>query len=141
MLDRILSRSTALEKSLDASWLKNEVISQNVANVDTPGYKRKTVMFEELLNTEMKNSKIAKGQTQLAGGAPVVTEENSGLSYRLDGNNVDIEREMALMAQNTLRYNTLIQRISGEFRKIGMSMKGGSKRWVILVLFQLEHLP
>jgi len=50
MLGRILAGTDVLEKSLDAALLRNEAISQNIANVDTPGYKRKTVAFEEYLN-------------------------------------------------------------------------------------------
>jgi flagellar basal-body rod protein FlgB len=114
-----------LEKSLDAAWLRNEVISGNVANADTPGYKRKEVQFEQFLNSEMKNSQIEKGQTRLSGGGGVkVVEDHSSYSYRLDGNNVDMEREMAQMAMNTLRYNTLIQRMNGQFSKLRNVIRG-----------------
>jgi flagellar basal-body rod protein FlgB len=47
-----------LKRGLDAAWLRNDVISQNIANVDTPNYKRKEVRFEEFLNAEMKTSRI-----------------------------------------------------------------------------------
>lgn len=126
MLQRILSASTkAMEKSLDASWLRNEIISQNIANVDTPGYKRKTVQFEEFLDGEMKKSRIDSGKTRLTGSDMRISEDHSKLKYRLDGNNVDIEQEMALMAQNSLKYNTVIQRLSGEFRKLRSAISGG----------------
>jgi len=110
---------------LDAAWLRNEVISGNVANADTPGYKRQDVQFEQFLNSEMKNSRIESGQTRLSGdGNARVVEDHSGYSYRLDGNNVDMEREMAQMAMNTLRYNTLIQRMSGQFSKLRNIIRG-----------------
>ncbi|MCX7746991.1 MAG: flagellar basal body rod protein FlgB [Clostridia bacterium] len=128
MLDRIFSRTKMLGKALDATWKRNEAISQNIANVDTPGYKRKTVAFEEYLS-EALDSSAFKGFRSDPKHVPIggrdvdevnidVSEDNSTLSMRLDGNNVDIESEMALMAKNSIQYNTLIQKISGEFKKI-----------------------
>jgi len=110
---------------LDAAWLRNDVISQNIANVDTPNYKRKEVLFEEFLNSEMKYSRISNGKSRLQGSGDIkVIEDNKNYSYRLDGNNVDIEREMAKLAENTLRYNTLIQRMNGQFNKIRTVIRG-----------------
>lgn len=119
MLGKLLFPNNQLEKSLDAAWLRNEVISENVANADTPGYKRKDVQFEQFLNSEMKNSRIESGQSRLSGDSGIkVVEDHASYSYRLDGNNVDMESEMAQMAMNTLRYNTLIQRMNGQFSKL-----------------------
>jgi flagellar basal-body rod protein FlgB len=125
LLGKLLFPNGRLEKSLDAAWLRNEVISGNIANADTPGYKRKEVQFEQFLNSEMKNSRIEKGMSRLSGGSGMnVVEDNSNYSYRLDGNNVDMEREMAQMAMNTLRYNTLIQRLNGQFSKLRNVIRG-----------------
>ena len=55
----------------------------------------------------------------------LVTEDNASASYRIDGNNVDIEREMALMSMNNLKYNTLVQKITGEFSKLRTVIRGG----------------
>ena len=124
MLDKIISNTSLIKKSLDASWTKNEAISQNIANVDTPGYKRKTVKFEEFINTEMKKSKIANGQSKLSGDDIKVSVDTITPGYRLDGNNVDIEREMALMAENSIRYNTLIKAISGQYSRLNIAING-----------------
>lgn len=137
MLDRILNRSTVLEKALDATWLRNEVISQNMANVDTPKYKRKTVQFEEFLNSAMDQKGI-KGFTTNERHIPVgkvnvdkiplrVTEDNQALNNRLDGNTVDIENEMASLAKNSIQYNTLTQKLNGEFRKLKSVISEGRK--------------
>ncbi len=126
MLNKMLFHTQNLERGLDAAWLRNTVIAQNVANVDTPDYKRKTLKFEEYLDTEMKASRIANGQTRIGGGLMTVSEDYSATSYRIDGNNVDIEREMALMAMNNLKYNALIQRISGKFSTLRSVIRGGS---------------
>jgi len=125
LLNKLLFPKNNLEKSLDAAWLRNDIISQNIANVDTPNYKRKEVKFEEFLNSEMKYSRISNGKSRLTGSGDIkVVEDYSNYSYRLDGNNVDIEREMAKLAVNTLRYNTLIQRMSGQFNKIRTVIRG-----------------
>lgn len=125
MLSKLLFPDNRLEKSLDAAWLRNDVISQNIANADTPGYKRKEVQFGEYLDSEMKRGRISNGGSRLSGNDGIkIVEENRNYSYRLDENNVDIEREMAQMAANTLRYNTLIQRMNSQFSKIRMVIKG-----------------
>jgi flagellar basal-body rod protein FlgB len=125
MISNLLFETHKVEKALDAAWLRNEVISQNIANVDTPGYKRKAVQFEEFLNNEMQSGQISQGKSKLAGGDINVIEDPSGSSYRSDGNNVDIENEMALLSANSIRYNTLIQKISGDFQKLRSVIKGG----------------
>ncbi len=126
MLQNILFPKSNLQKALDASWLRNEVISNNIANVDTPGYKRKTVKFEEFLSSEMKTGKISKGQTRLKSSDIMVSHDYSTLSYRSDGNNVDIENEMAELATNSLRYNTLIQKMNGDFQNLRKVIRGGA---------------
>ena len=60
MLDKILDGKKIIHKALDAAWTRNEVIAQNIANVDTPGYKRRTVSFEELLQAVMDNKDFRK---------------------------------------------------------------------------------
>jgi len=125
VLSNLLFTKSNIERGLDAAWLRNTVISQNIANVDTPGYKRKVVQFEEFLSDEMKTGKISKGKSRLYGDDIRIIEDPSESSYRSDGNNVDIENEMALLAANTLRYNTLIQKINGDFQKLKLVIRGG----------------
>ena len=138
MLDRILFGTKVIEKSLDASLMRNETIAQNIANVDTPGYSRKTVSFEEQLSDAVsKNSSfkgkrtdprhIAIGRSSIDDVEINVTEDKSSLDMRLDGNNVDIENEMAKMAENNIKYEVLIQRMSGAFSKMKSVIREG--RW------------
>jgi len=132
MLNRLTSNLELREKALDAAWIRNEVIAQNIANVDTPGYKKSTVTFEEYLNnagnaftgntTDKRHINIGKNSKN----AKIrVTKDYSNLSTRLDGNNVDIEIEMAEMAKNDIRYSTLIQSISGAYQRIKTVIKEG----------------
>ncbi|NNJ32005.1 flagellar basal body rod protein FlgB [Lacrimispora defluvii] len=107
MLDKIFESKNIIHKALDASWMRNQVIAQNIANVDTPNYKRKTVTFEEQLLQEMSKSDFKNSDVENVDIK--VIQENSNLSYRLDGNNVDIDTESAALAENTIRYNALVQ--------------------------------
>ncbi|MEG1459177.1 MAG: flagellar basal body rod protein FlgB [Acetivibrio sp.] len=110
-----------LDKAADASWLRNGVITNNIANVDTPNYKRKDVQFESYL------------MSAVAGGDSLDENVNNmdlntinastytefpGLSYRYDGNNVDIDTESAELAKNQIHYYTLLDSMTQEFNRI-----------------------
>lgn len=106
-----------LGKALDASWLRSEVISNNLANVDTPHYKRKDVVFESYLERALQNSgKVSTKRLERV--LPKVIEDNANLSYRMDGNNVDVDTEMAYLAQNQIKYNTLISQVNYNFSRL-----------------------
>ncbi|GAA0071871.1 flagellar basal body protein [Clostridium sardiniense] len=84
-----------IKTSLDIAKLRGETISNNIANVNTPKYKRKYVTFEESLNDKSNENKIK-------------IKEDKSTSMRFDGNNVDLESEKVDQAANTLMYNSLI---------------------------------
>lgn len=136
MLDKVLFGTKVIEKSLDASLLRNEAIAQNIANVDTPGYNRKTVSFEEQLRNALSNNSNFVGKRTHPKHIPIgstsiddikinITEDKSDLDMRLDGNNVDIEQEMALMAENHIKYEVLIQRMTGTFNRMKSVIREG----------------
>ena len=104
-----------LGKSLDARWLRNQVISNNIANVDTPGYKRKDVNFENYLQQELK---LNKKNININALNPTVFTDNQSLEYRMDGNNVDVDTEMINLTKNQLRYSTLIDQVKQDFSRI-----------------------
>ena len=86
-----------LEKASDASWTRNSVISNNIANVDTPGYKRKDIRFEEYLQGAVSggsslDDNIADADLDSLTGTTYTDYASS--SYRIDGNNVDIDTEV-----------------------------------------------
>ncbi|AEI44347.1 flagellar basal body rod protein FlgB [Paenibacillus mucilaginosus] len=121
-----------LERSLDAAALRQKVIADNVANVDTPNFKRSDVRFEELLQQEMNggglvgrrtNAKhIPIGQASSAGTPQIVQDSQTMMNNNL--NNVDIDYEMALMAKNQLRYNVMVQQVNGEIKKLRTAIGG-----------------
>ena len=117
-----------LNRAADAAWQRNEAISNNIANVDTPGYKRQDVAFESVLQQALGNNryqsmddKVANGNLSRLRGRAYVDYAN--YSYRLDGNNVDIENENVMLAENQLKYQGLISSINQEFTNLQTVMK------------------
>ena len=117
-----------LEKAADASWLRNQAISNNIANADTPGYKRQDVAFESVLKKALGSSRYetvdAKvGNIKTSQLSPRLYTDYDNFSYRLDKNNVDIENENVMLAENQLKYQGLITSISQEFSNLQTAMK------------------
>ncbi|NMA33730.1 MAG: flagellar basal body rod protein FlgB [Clostridiaceae bacterium] len=136
MFNKLTNNLRLREKALDAAWVRNEVIAQNIANVDTPGYKKSSVTFEEYLQGASQKGGF-RGNTTDRRHIPIgrnndnakirIIKGNRNLSTRLDGNNVDIEIEMAEMAKNNIRYNTLIQSISSSYQRIRSVINEGRR--------------
>lgn len=117
-----------LDRAADAAWQRNEAISNNIANVDTPGYKRQDVAFESVLQQALGNNryesmddKVANVDLSRLRGRAYLDYAN--YSYRLDGNNVDIENENVMLAENQLKYQGLISSINQEFTNLQIVMK------------------
>ncbi|MHC1750476.1 MAG: flagellar basal body rod protein FlgB [Cellulosilyticaceae bacterium] len=104
-----------MNKALDASMLRNNIISNNIANEETPGFKRQDVNFQTILASEIKN----KGKSGIDVNAldGKVYTDRASFSGRLDGNNVDIDQEMSELAKNKLRYDTLTRRASAQIQR------------------------
>lgn len=113
----------ALERGLDALTLRQQVLANNIANVDTPGFKRADVSFRAQLEQALASSPPSPGQLSVTHrrhirpslppavtGTPQVVVEEGSLG-RLDGNNVDIDLEMTLLAQNALWYQATAQQL------------------------------
>jgi len=118
-----------LSRALDASALRQNVIANNIANSETPNFKRSEVRFEEFLQRELEGSgsKFVGRRTDprhlhigAGSGRPVRPEVavDRRTSMNNNKNNVDIDYEMALLAKNQLYYNTLIQQVNHEFKMI-----------------------
>lgn len=117
-----------LDKAADASWLRNQAISNNIANVDTPGYKRQDVAFESELKKALGSSRYETTDAKVSAIksnrlSPRVYTDYANYSYRLDGNNVDIENENVMLAENQLKYEGLLTGISQEFSNLQAVMK------------------
>lgn len=106
-----------LEQGLDAVWLKQKVINQNIANSDTPGYKAKTVQFSSLLKEKCKYRQYHTDGNQELNLTTTITEEE-GTNQLLDGNNVDVDKEMLDLADAQYQYDVLSGKITNEFSMI-----------------------
>lgn len=119
-----------MDKTADASWIRNEVIANNIANVNTPGYKREDVAFERELERALGNSRYktmdAKVKdVKLDRLKPRTVKDYSNFSYRLDGNNVDIDTENVTLAANQIKYQGVIAGIQSEFSNLKTAMGNG----------------
>lgn len=115
-----------LGKACDASWTRNSVISNNIANVDTPGFKRQDVQFEDYLMNEVGytdslDDEVADADLDSLNGTTYT--DYATVSYRLDGNNVDIDTENAELAKNQIKYYTMLDSVSQEFSRLKSVMK------------------
>ena len=117
-----------LDKALDASALRHEVISNNLSNVDTPNYKRQDVNFETQLAKALRHSRYKSMDAKVADLKmnrlnPVTYRDYSGFSYRIDGNNVDPDTEGVYLAKNQIVYQGLEQSVAQEFKNLQAVMR------------------
>ncbi|MDR3207261.1 MAG: flagellar basal body rod protein FlgB [Oscillospiraceae bacterium] len=136
MLGTMFNQIDRLGKGLDASWLRQDVIAQNIANADTPNYKSKRVSFETDFQNALEGgtgfqAKRTRAEHLTFGGAsdpmavlPTV-EENSDYTMRMDGNNVDIEQENVALAENTIRYDLLTTKLNAELSRLKLVIREG----------------
>ena len=107
-----------LAQTLDAAALRHRVIAQNVANVNTPGYRRKAVEFE----ADLARAMAAGDASAVASVRPSVVVADG--PARVDGNTVDIDAEMNLMAKNALLYQAATQVIASRMASLRAAVAG-----------------
>lgn len=117
-----------LGRGLAAANLRQEVISNNIANVNTPNFKKSDVVFEELLAKEIgmdDSGRLPLVRTHdrhlpvgMTGGAKAVIQEDDTTTMRVDNNNVDIDIEMASLAKNQLYYNAMATELGSYVNKL-----------------------
>ena len=119
-----------LKAAADASWTREEVVTNNIANVDTPNYKRQDVDFTTYLRSAL--SRTNGGSSSLTNRVNNLNyndiairtyTDNSTLSYRLDGNNVDLSTENVELASEQINYNALIDSMNNEFSRFKTVLK------------------
>lgn len=124
----IYDHINVMNKAANASWLRETIISNNISNQDTPGYKRQDVDFESVLERELGRSmyisldeKVSNLDLSHLDVTPYVDAAN--YSYRLDKNNVDPEQEYAELTSTQIKYNALIDCMTKEFSRIKSVIK------------------
>ena len=134
MFNNLFRPINVLHKGLSASWTRNAVIRHNIANIETPGFKASGLAFESELRraldkkafraTTTHPKHIPFGAINIEDVRPYVYRRNE-LSMRADGNNVDIEAENVRLAQNSIFYNTITEKLNGEIRRLKMAISEG----------------
>ncbi|MHC0038134.1 flagellar basal body rod protein FlgB [Pseudoneobacillus sp. C159] len=128
-----MSQVNLLHAALNASSLRQDVISNNISNAETPGYKSKQVVFEEILKQHVTNQMSFKGirtdsrHLQIGRQMDLPSPQTVELTETVvqnSGNNVDIEEEMTRLSKNALWYYTLTQQLNSEFQKLSIAIKG-----------------
>ena len=131
MLEQIMNSPhlDCMQRGLQAATLRHEVISDNIANVNTPRFKKRDVVFEELLAEEL--APTPQGKLEMVRThdqhmpkppgdkrAMAVIRLEDADTMRVDGNNVDVDLEMANLAKNQLYYNALATQMRNYVRKV-----------------------
>ncbi len=118
-----------LNKTLDGLWLRQQITMENIANYSTPGYKSKTVDFENILKSSLKNisGKTESELKEIISSSNYTIIENENQSMRLDGNNVDLEKENLQLAQTQLQYMYTVTEINSYFAKLKSVISEGKK--------------
>ncbi len=139
MLDKILNSGNEqlLIKAMDAASLRNEVIANNMANVETPDFKKNEVIFCEKIKNVLQNEKIHV-KLNITDKRHISSSKSPGIdavqpeivqcdatSFRNDGNNVDIDVEMAELAKNKIYYDAMGQSISNEIKLLRLAIERG----------------
>ena len=141
VLEQILNSSNFnyLPRAMTAATIRQEVIANNIANVNTPNYRKSAVEFEDLLARELYGEE-PDGKLKMARthdkhlpfkpfdfhAAPTIVQDNTTI-MRTDDNNVDIDIEMASMAKNQLYYNTIVTQLGGHVTRIKNAITSGQQ--------------
>ena len=110
----MLEATTAsLERYMDLLSARQKLVASNIANLDTPGYKTKDIDFQQEF-------------TSMINGQQPLTLDAQGLQEKPDGNNVSVDREARMLAENAMRFNVASVLLRGEINSIKAAITGGS---------------
>lgn len=120
--------STLINKDLDGLWARQQAISDNIANFETPGYKTKNVSFEDQLKAALADSgsDTQQGTMDAISGVQPVTTEATDQTSRADGNAVDLEQQNIELARTELNYSYSLQMMSDTFSRLKTAITGGN---------------
>lgn len=117
IFDKMYRQGLILETGMQAASYKNQVILNNMANADTPGFKKQTVDFENILDDVLKTEKLM-GNLNLSSAKPRVRTVNPNLKTRIDENNFDIETEQMEFYKNSTKYDVLVNSVTSNSARL-----------------------
>lgn len=117
-MDISTSHLDMLERFLDLTTYRQQLVTSNVANVDTPGYRTRDIDFRHEFQRAMENMDISSHPA---------AREVRGLLERPDGNNVNVDRESLLLAESQLQFRIGVDLIKKEFGMLKMAVNDGKK--------------
>lgn len=117
---------SAIETSLNRSMAEQNAISRNIANMDTPGYKAQTVVFNDSLQSALQANRTEPGHLPFSDSADsgyrTVTDTYGTIQN--NGNNVDIDHEMSMLSSNQFLYQTLSRAATDQFQRFNTVLGG-----------------
>jgi len=120
---------STLEQALNYASTKQKVISNNIANADTPNFKAQDVSFKQVLNEKLESLTVNRtDRRHFDFSMKNNTSTNiytNNVSYNNSGNSVDIDKEMSNLATNQIYYNAVTERLSSKFQSIQNVVRGG----------------
>ena len=116
------SQFDVLGRLIDATEVRHRAISNNIANVNTPNYRRMDVEFEEQLARELSSPTNTNGTSRMTAKPEMVL--TPGLTARADGNNVDIDREIGQLNKNAMLQQTYVQLLSTYLEQMRLAIQG-----------------
>ncbi|TSB46405.1 flagellar basal body rod protein FlgB [Alkalicoccobacillus porphyridii] len=120
----------SIELGINQAQKNQQILAHNIANADTPGYKAKERSFLNMLENELTNANLSAKKTNTShvdfrGGSSSSRLNELKGQYHHNGNGVDIDKEMANLAENQIQYNALIERLNGRFSSLQSVIRGG----------------
>jgi len=125
-----------MEAALYTSEARQRVISNNIANSETPNFKRSELLFEEIIANSMKNSSHLNGRRTNEKHIPIGVNragvpraqlqiDHQSAMNPATKNNVDVDAEMTLLAKNQLNYNLYVQQLNHDISMMRIAISGG----------------
>lgn len=130
MLNQFFDKLDIKREAMNANWYRYSLISQNIANIETPNYKRKDIDFESMLKSKIYGNQIDMNLTNIkhinkVNDFSIVSHKEMMTSMRQDKNNVNIDIEMAEQAKTLIKYNIITSRIDHDIKMMKSAIRGG----------------
>ena len=124
LFEQLYAQGQVLGTALQGTLLRNQVISNNIANSDVPNFKASRVDFEQQMIDALGDFPRNR-RVDLSGVEPTIRTDRADLMQRIDNNNVDIEIEMVRLYENSMRFDTMVSSIIANSRRLNTVLQRG----------------